>query len=89
MAELIIRLLTDPETRKKNIIVSYRSDDDALPMEHEEDHRELVNRLIEGGLLKARDLGQVVVERVSSEQLPTEVAKEEAVDQRETVDQSS
>ena len=61
MAELQIRLDIDPTTRKKNITISYRSDEDALPMEHEEEHKRLVNDLIEGGLVKASEVGEVVV----------------------------
>ena len=63
MAEMTIRLRTDPATGKKDIVVSLRSDDDALPLEHEQQHRALVQKLIEGGLVKAEELGQVVVER--------------------------
>lgn len=64
MAELRIRLDVDPETGKKNVTIEYFSDDDALPMEHEDEHRRLVDRLIEGGTLKAEELGHVRVERV-------------------------
>jgi hypothetical protein len=63
MAEMTIRLRTDPATGKKDIIIDLRSDSDALPHEHEQQHRALVQRLIEGGLVKAEELGQVVVER--------------------------
>jgi hypothetical protein len=60
---MTIRLRTDPATGKKDIVVSLRSDDDALPIEHEQQHRALVQKLIEGGLVKAEEMGQVVVER--------------------------
>ena len=63
MAEMTIHLRCDPVTGKKDIVVTLRSDDDALPHEHEQLHRELVDRLIEGGLLKANEVGKVVVER--------------------------
>ena len=63
MAEMTIRLRCDPETGKKDIIVSLRSDADALPHEHEQMHRALVQKLVEGGLLQAAEVGQVVVER--------------------------
>jgi hypothetical protein len=63
MAEMTIRLQCDPATGKKNIIVSLRSDADALPHEHEQQHRALVEKLIEGGLLKASEVGKIVVER--------------------------
>ena len=39
MAEMTIQLKTNPETGKKDIIVSLTSDDDSLPHEHEEMHR--------------------------------------------------
>ena len=66
MAELTIRLLPDPTTGKKDIIVSLRSDDDTLPHEHEQQHRALVDKLIQGGVLKASEVGQVVIEREES-----------------------
>lgn len=72
MAELIIRLEVDPRTRKKNVIISYRSDEDSMPMEHEEDHRNLVNQLIEGGALNAAELGQIVIEREGGGQADSE-----------------
>jgi hypothetical protein len=60
---LTIRLRIDPATGKKDVLVDYESDADALPMEHEEAHRRLVDRLIEGGLLRAEEVGRVVVAR--------------------------
>jgi hypothetical protein len=63
MAEMTIRLVTDPQTGKKDILVDLRSDADSLPHEHEQLHRRLVERLIEGGLVKAGEVGQVIVER--------------------------
>lgn len=63
MAEMTIRLRINPETGKKDIIVSLRSDEDALPQEHEQQHRALVERLIEGGVISAAEAGKVVVER--------------------------
>lgn len=63
MATLILRLETDPTTKKKNVWVKYESDSDALPMEHEEAHRKIVAALIAGGTVKAEDMGNVVIER--------------------------
>ncbi len=65
MAEMTIRLIPDPDTGKKNIIISLRSDEDALPHEHEQMHRALVNKLIEGGIAKAGD--QITIEREEDE----------------------
>ena len=63
MAEMTIRLQIDPATGKNDIIVSIRSDAAALPQEHEQQHRELVDKLIEGGVVKAGEVGKIVVER--------------------------
>ncbi|HVS36480.1 MAG TPA: hypothetical protein VMS17_13025 [Gemmataceae bacterium] len=63
MAEMTIRLIPDPATGKKNIVIALRSDEDALPHEHEQMHRALVEKLVGGGLLKAEEVGQIVVER--------------------------
>ena len=70
MAEMTIQLRIDPESGKKDIVVSLRSDEDALPFEHEQQHRELVDKLIEGGVLKAGEAGKVIVERVEEESQP-------------------
>ncbi|MBK7865404.1 MAG: hypothetical protein IPJ65_43765 [Archangiaceae bacterium] len=63
MASLTIRLQVDPQTKKKNVIIKYDSDSDALPQEHEEQHRQLVDALIKNGTLKAEDLGHIHIER--------------------------
>jgi hypothetical protein len=63
MPEMTIRLRRDPETGKQNIIVKLRSDEDALPHEHEQMHRALVEKLINGGILKAGEEGNLVIER--------------------------
>jgi hypothetical protein len=63
MAEMIITLRRDPQTGKQDIVVKLHSDADALPHEHEQQHRALVEKLIEGGVLKAEEVGKIVVER--------------------------
>lgn len=63
MASLTIKLRVDPTTGKKDVIIDYHSDADALPIEHEQEHRRLVEKLIEGGVLKASEIGQIVVSR--------------------------
>jgi len=70
MAEMTIRLIPDPATGKKNIVIALRSDEDALPHEHEQMHRALVEKLVNGGLLKAEEVGQIVVEREEEEKVP-------------------
>lgn len=54
MADLILRLRVDPATGKRELVIDYASDGDALPMEHEDAHRQLANRVVEGGLASAK-----------------------------------
>jgi hypothetical protein len=77
-----IRLEVDPATRKRTVTISYESDQDALPHEHEEAHRALVNKLFEGGIVKPGD--DIKVER-EGEQTKEDEAAAEAPAQREAV----
>jgi hypothetical protein len=61
MASATIRLSIDPATGKRTVTISYTSDAEALPHEHEDAHREVVEKLIEGGIAKPGD--EIVVER--------------------------
>ena len=85
MGQLILKLEIDPETGKKNLLVDYGSDVDALPMEHEEDHRQLVDRLIEGGALKAADLGRIIIRRDGDEVVEEVDSERSPLDAREAV----
>jgi hypothetical protein len=58
MAELTIRLRRDPQSGKQDIVITLRSDEDALPHEHEQMHREMVEKLI-----GKENVGKVIVER--------------------------
>ena len=60
MAQMTIMLRRDPNSGKQNIIVKLDSDADALPHEHEQMHRQLVQKLTG---LKPEDMGEVIVER--------------------------
>jgi len=82
MPELTIRLRCDPATGKKDIIVSLRSDEDALPHEHEQQHKALVDKLIQGGIVKASEAGKVIVERQEEGREP-EVAGSDTPPQRQ------
>lgn len=64
MAEINIRLIYNLETGKKDIFVDYESDQDALPIEHEQGHREIVGQLLGQGILAAEEMGEVTVQRV-------------------------
>jgi hypothetical protein len=49
-SELTLRLRVDPATGKREVVVDYTSDADALPIEHEDEHRRLAGNVIDGGL---------------------------------------
>lgn len=50
MADLILRLRVDPATGKRELVIDYTSDADALPIEHEDAHRQLADQVVDGGL---------------------------------------
>lgn len=54
MAELVLRLRVDPATGRREVVVDYHSDSDALPIEHEDEHRRLAGKVVEGGLNSGR-----------------------------------
>lgn len=62
MALLHIVLKRDPASGKQNIWVKLESEPDALPIEHEQLHRKLVEQLIGAGL-DPDDLGEMIVVR--------------------------
>jgi hypothetical protein len=61
MPDVILRLRVDPATGKRELVIDYTSDADALPMEHEDAHRRLAERVVDGGL----GSGKVEVARAS------------------------
>jgi hypothetical protein len=50
MPDLTLRLRVDPKTGRREIVIDYSSDSDALPFEHEEEHRQLAEKVVNGGL---------------------------------------
>ena len=66
MAELTIMLRRDPQTGKQNIVIKLSSDADALPHEHEQRHRELVEKLV-----GKDNVGELIVEREPAAESPT------------------
>ncbi len=65
MAEMIIMLRRDPQTGKQSIIIKLNSDADALPHEHEQQHRALVEKALGR---KLEDAEEIVIERESAEE---------------------
>ena len=83
MPEMTIQLRCDPTTGKRDIVVKLHDDEELLPIEHEQLHRKLVDRLLEGGLIKAGEGGRLIVEReghggVASSPVEAEPAKRSA-----------
>lgn len=78
MAEVTIRLRHNPRTGEREVVIHYESETDALPHEHERDHRALAEALL-GQPLDGL-LGGVKVDRVIVERAPKagEAAAEEA-----------
>ena len=64
MAELTIRLVSNPQTGKRDIFIDYESEDDALPFEHESDHSDILEQLLGQGILDEDDVGSIKVGRV-------------------------
>ena len=75
MALMTIRLIRNPQTGKQTVVVKLDSEPDALPIEHEQLHRELVEKLVGKGL-NIEDLGEIVIERESEKQPASEQKKE-------------
>jgi hypothetical protein len=65
VAEITIKFRRDARTGKREIVIHLESDADALPHEHEQDHKKLVESLI--GVPLTEDMGEIVVERVVKE----------------------
>lgn len=89
MAELVIHLQIDPETGKKNLIIEYESDSDMLPIEHEEEHRRLLDQIVEGGMVKAEDLGKVVIKRDGAVVVQVDPSQAEQADEGESIEHGS
>ena len=75
MAEVTIRFRFNRKTGQKDMVISYESEDDALPHEHERDHRALAEQLL--GRKLDDDVGDIIVERVTKKQPANEQAPEQ------------
>lgn len=83
MADVTIRFRHNPKTGKRDLVIAYESEDDALPHEHERDHRALVEALI--GQKLGDDVGEIHVERAAqkgpAEERPAETTPAERAKQ--------
>lgn len=46
MADAVLTLRMNPKTGEKTLVISYESESDMMPFEHEDDHRAFVERLL-------------------------------------------
>ena len=67
MGEITIRMQSNLETGKKDVWIDLVSEPDSLPIEHEQDHRQIVEGLLGKGILKEDEVGQVQVRRIAPE----------------------
>ena len=81
MAELNIRMVYNRKTGKHDIFVDYESDMDALPFEHEQDHRALVQKIMGASGLAEDELGQLHIQRLSASE-KQKVLRGEELEQR-------
>ena len=63
MGEISIRFRMNMETGKKDIVIEFESDEDAMRHEHEKRHRQIVEQLVGQGVLEADEVGEVTVSR--------------------------
>lgn len=79
MAEMIIMLRRDPQTGKQSITIKLHSDPDALPHEHEQMHRQLVEKALGR---KLEDAEEIFIEREPVAE-PAAPAKQENPQERQ------
>jgi len=70
MADIKIKFRFDIETGQKEILVEYEADPDAMPYEHEQRHREIVEALVGKGVIGADETELVRVERIEPTAAP-------------------
>ena len=71
MGEIQIRFRMNMETGKKDILIEYDGDEDAMRHEHEREHRRIVETLVGKGVLREDEVGDVKVQRGNQEQTRT------------------
>lgn len=89
MADIMIRLVFNRETGKKDIVIDYESDDDALPIEHEKRHRQIVEELLGKGILEPNEVGDVKVGRGKTATPPDEERDSTPTREPQTVGEGS
>jgi hypothetical protein len=60
-----LKLRHNPKTGKRDLVVEYESEDDALAHEHERDHRRFVEQLIGRSIDDLGPIGEIQLKRES------------------------
>jgi hypothetical protein len=60
-----LRLRHNPKTGKRDLLVEYESEDDALAHEHERDHRRFVEQLLGRSIDDLGPIGEIHLKRES------------------------
>ena len=64
MSNIKIHIRINHETGLRDVFIEYESDADALPIEHEQRHMEIVHELVDSGVIKADEVGEINVTRL-------------------------
>lgn len=83
MADITIRFKHNPKTGKRELVIAYESESDALPHEHERDHREAAKAILGASLgkdmpeaeLSREDVTPVQAESQTSTETPSRTAQ--------------
>jgi len=71
MGEIKIHFSFNRKSGRTDLTIDYASDASTMPHEHEERHEEIVEQLIEGGVIRREDIGNIEVKRVPPEKART------------------
>ncbi len=82
MGDITIRMQYNLKTGKKDVWIDLVSEADSLPLEHEQDHRRIVEQLLGKGVLQGDELGEVEVRRIQPEQARREEAEDAGLEDR-------
>jgi hypothetical protein len=85
MSKIILTLKKNSEDGKQELLIDYESDGDALPFEHEEDHKDLVNKILESNGLNLSDMDTILVNRQAVQIKNDDKKVEEVAAERKTI----
>ncbi|MCO4781112.1 MAG: hypothetical protein KC646_02215 [Candidatus Cloacimonetes bacterium] len=85
MSKITLTLKKNTTNGKQELLIDYESDGDALPFEHEEDHKELVNKILESNGLNLSDIDGIQLNRQPVQIQSDDVKVEEAQAERKTI----